>query len=150
MQAMGEKGMLNRPTLIAALATIGVETNGFRPINEWGGEAYFRDMYEWRSDLGNTQAGDGVLYHGRGFIQITGRANYRSYGEKLGVPLEDNPELALDPGIATRILVEYFWDRSVDRRATEGDWKGVRRAVNGGLNGWSHFWDVVQELQQRI
>lgn len=144
------KGILNKPTVIAALATIGVETAGFRPINEWGGDDYFYQMYEGRSDLGNTQPGDGVRYHGRGFIQITGRANYRHYGQKLGVPLEDNPELALDPDVGAKILVEYFWEREVDRRAMEGDWQGVRRAVNGGLNGWDHFWPVVQELQSAI
>ncbi len=150
LKGLDGKGLLNKPTVIAALATIGVETAGFRPINEWGGEDYFREMYEYRQDLGNTQPGDGVRYHGRGFIQITGRANYRHYGQKIGVPLEENPELALDPDVAAKILVEYFWEREVDRRAMEGNWKGVRRAVNGGLNGWSHFWPLVQKLQQRL
>lgn len=103
-------------------------------------------MYEGRSDLGNTQPGDGIRFHGRGFIQITGRANYKHYGDKLGVPLLDDPELALDPEVASAILVEYFWERSVDQRGVAQDWKGVRRAVNGGLNGWDHFWPVVQKL----
>jgi predicted chitinase len=103
-------------------------------------------MYEGRSDLGNTQPGDGVRYHGRGFVQITGRANYRHYGQKIGIDLEGNPDLALDPDAASKILVEYFWERSVDERALEGDWEGVRRAVNGGLNGWDHFWPVVQKF----
>jgi peptidoglycan hydrolase-like protein with peptidoglycan-binding domain len=140
------KKMLNKPTLIAALATISVETNGFQPIREWGGDSYFHEMYEGRSDLGNTQPGDGVRYHGRGFVQITGRANYRHYGQKIGIDLEGNPDLALDPDAASKILVEYFWERSVDERALEGDWEGVRRAVNGGLNGWDHFWPVVQKF----
>ncbi|PPT06591.1 Phage endolysin [Geitlerinema sp. FC II] len=150
IRGLEERGILNKPTLIAALATISVETNGFQPINEWGGNDYFTQMYEGREDLGNIYPGDGVRYHGRGFIQITGRANYHHYGEKLGVDLENNPELALDPDVASKILVEYFWERSVDQRALEGDWQGVRRAVNGGLNGWDHFWPVVQDLQQAI
>jgi predicted chitinase len=144
---MDKKGLLNKPTLIAALATIGVETGGFRPIPEYGGNDYFTEMYEGRSDLGNTQPGDGVRYRGRGFIQITGRANYRRYGQKLNVPLEAQPDLALDPKVSTQILVEYFWDREVDLLAVDGDWRGVRRAVNGGQNGWDHFWDLVQDLQ---
>ncbi|MBP0000165.1 MAG: C39 family peptidase [Cyanobacteria bacterium SID2] len=150
IQGLEERGILNKQTLIAALATISVETAGFRPINEWGGDDYFRQMYEGRDDLGNIYPGDGVRFHGRGFIQITGRANYHHYGEKLGVDLENNPELALDPDIASRILIEYFWERSVDQRAVENDWQGVRRAVNGGLNGWDHFWPVVQDFQKAM
>ncbi len=150
LKGLHGKGILNKPTLIAALATIGVETAGFQPINEWGGNDYFTEMYEGRSDLGNTQPGDGVRYHGRGFIQVTGRANYRYYGQKLGVPLEQKPELALDPDISAKILIEYFWDREVDKAATEGDWQGVRRLVNGGLNGWDHFWPVVEHLQKSL
>jgi peptidoglycan hydrolase-like protein with peptidoglycan-binding domain len=146
IEKLEARGILNQPTLVAALATISVETAGFQPINEWGGNSYFHEMYEGRSDLGNTQPGDGVRFHGRGFVQITGRANYQHYGDKLGVPLVDNPELALDPDVAAGILVEYFWERSVDQRALAQDWQGVRRAVNGGLNGWDHFWPVVQKL----
>lgn len=150
LNGLNEKGILSKGTAIAAIATIGVETGGFRPIHEWGGDRYFYDMYEGRSDLGNTQPGDGARYHGRGFIQITGRANYRHYGQKLGVPLEQNPDLALDPDIGAKILVEYFWEREIDIAAQEGDWKKVRRLVNGGLNGWDHFWPVVQKLQSAI
>ncbi|MGB6168814.1 MAG: peptidoglycan-binding protein, partial [Geitlerinemataceae cyanobacterium] len=147
LDALAKKGILDKPTLMAAVATIGVETGGFRPINEYGDRHYFTEMYENRYDLGNSQAGDGMRYHGRGFIQITGRANYRYYGRKLGIPLEENPELALDPDISTRILVEYFWDREVDLLAQDGDWRGVRLAVNGGYNGWDHFWSLIQDFQ---
>jgi predicted chitinase len=150
MKGLQAKGILTKPTLIAALATIGVETAGFRPIKEWGDDAYFTEMYEGRDDLGNTEPGDGIRYHGRGFIQITGRANYSSYGKKLGVQLEDNPDLALDADIAAKILIEYFWDREVDKAAQEADWQGVRQLVNGGLNGWDVFWPLVQHLQASL
>ncbi|RMG07397.1 MAG: hypothetical protein D6728_16880 [Cyanobacteria bacterium J055] len=147
LDALEKKGILDKPTLIAALATIGIETGGFRPINEYGDRQYFTEMYESRDDLGNTQRGDGARYHGRGFIQLTGRANYRYYGRKLGIPLEENPELALDPKISAQILVEYFWDREVDLLAQDGDWRGVRLAVNGGYNGWDRFWALVRDFQ---
>jgi predicted chitinase len=100
-------------------------------------------MYEWRSDLGNTQPGDGARYHGRGFIQLTGRANYRGYGELLGLPLEDDPDQALDPTVAARVLALYFKQRGIDACAANGDWVGVRRRVNGGLNGWARFIQLV-------
>jgi predicted chitinase len=141
--ALKEKDLDNRLTLVATLATIGVETGGFKPIDEQGDDEYFTENYEWRSDLGNDQAGDGARYHGRGYLQITGRANYREYGQKLGVDLEGNPDLALDPIIAARILAYYFWDLKIDQAAAQENWEEVRTAVNGGLNGWDVFIDYV-------
>jgi hypothetical protein len=147
-QALGECGLSDKASAIAALATIGTEVPSFLPINEYGGPDYFTKMYEGRKDLGNTQAGDGARYHGRGFIQLTGRANYRSYGQKLGVPLEAQPELALDAEVAARVLATYMSDHGLGALADRGDWQGVRRGVNGGLNGWDRFSTLVTKLQQ--
>ncbi|RMH02094.1 MAG: hypothetical protein D6706_00800, partial [Chloroflexi bacterium] len=55
--------------------------------------------------LGNTQPGDGPKYKGRGFVQLTGRRNYQFYTDYLGVDLINNPTLAADPQIATKIVV---------------------------------------------
>ena len=148
LEALEECGLADRASTIAALATIGTEVSSFEPINEFGGNAYFTKMYEGRKDLGNTQAGDGARYHGRGFIQLTGRANYRSYGQKLGVPLEANPELALDPSVSARILATYLRDRGLGTLAAKGDWEGVRRGVNGGLNGWDRFSSLVTQFER--
>lgn len=145
LSALREKGMEDRLTLVAALATIGVETGGFIPIDEQGDHYYFTEMYEWRSDLGNEQEGDGARYHGRGYIQITGRANYREYGQKLGVDWEGNPDLSLDPIVAAQILANYFWDREIDLAAGNEDWERVRIAVNGGFNGWDVFIDYINK-----
>ena len=152
LEALQEKGILDKPTLIAAIATIRVETGGFRPINEYGDDSRFTELYEDWAELGNCQPGDGARYHGRGFIQITGRANYRDYGQKLGLgtALEDNPELALDPKIGAKILACYFYDREIDRAAQEGDWRLVRKLVNGGYNGWDDFEYFVQRALQRL
>jgi predicted chitinase len=147
-QALVECGLTDRASAIAALATIGTEVPSFMPINEYGGNAYFTKMYEGRKDLGNVQPGDGARYHGRGFIQLTGRANYRSYGQKLGVPLEAQPDLALDAAVAARVLATYMRDRGLGPVAARGDWQGVRRGVNGGLNGWDRFSTLVTKLQQ--
>ena len=105
-----------------------------------------------------TVAGDGPRYKGRGFIQVTGRSNYTTYGNRLGVDLVGNPDLALDPDIASRIFADYFinhvvqWPRGtgplvncVDL-ARARDWRGVRFAVNGGFNGLDRFLAMVNGL----
>ncbi|MEG3920368.1 peptidoglycan-binding protein [Microcoleus sp. POL10_C6] len=68
--------------------------------------------YEGREDLGNTEPGDGPRFKGRGFVQITGRRNYESWSEKLGINLVDNPEKAALPEIAAMIIVRGMRDGS--------------------------------------
>lgn len=145
LEALQDYDILDKQVLIGLLATVRVETNGFKPINEFGGTKYFTKHYEGRRDLGNVHPGDGAKYHGRGYIQITGRANYRTYGQKLGVDLENNPELALDPEISAKILACYFKDIGVATAAKVGDWRKVRKLVNGGYNGWDVFSKYVEK-----
>jgi predicted chitinase len=110
------------------LATVHHETAGtWRPVTEQGSRKYF-DRYEGKKSIGNTQPGDGYRFRGRGYVQITGRANYRRLGKKLGVPLEAVPDLALNPDYAYEILVrgmteglftgkklgDYFGDDTAD------------------------------------
>lgn len=72
----------------------------------WGPTAQQKG-YEGRADLGNTQTGDGHLFMGRGFVcMITGRRNYRDWGNRVGLDLTGNPELAADPKYAARIGVD--------------------------------------------
>jgi Putative peptidoglycan binding domain len=145
-----ENGLADRESIVAVLATIGAEVGSFEPINEFGGTAYFTRHYENRPTLGNTHPGDGARYHGRGFIQLTGRANYRNYGQKLGIPLEEHPEQALRPAVAARILARYFKDRGISKNARKRDWHEVRFKVNGGLNGWDRFSSCVTRLEQAL
>lgn len=146
-EALREEGMNDDRTRIAAVATIVTEVGtGFRPIREHGGPGYYTQMYEGRSDLGNTRPGDGARYHGRGYIQLTGRANYRSYGDRLGVALERRPGLALRPAVGARVLARYFKERGIDDHARRGQWRDVRLEVNGGLNGWTAYERTVSSL----
>ena len=61
--------------------------------------------------LGNTQPGDGGNFIGRGYIQLTGRANYSKYGTMVGQDLINNPKLLSDPAIAAEVSVKYMLDR---------------------------------------
>jgi predicted chitinase len=132
-----ENGLADRESIVAVLATIGTEVGSFEPINEFGGPQYFTRHYENRPDLGNTHPGDGARYHGRGFIQLTGRGNYRKYGQKLGIPLEEQPEQALKPAVAARILGRYFRgarnrQEREEARLARGPLQGERRSQRLG------------------
>lgn len=117
------------------LAQILHESGGFRWLEEIWGPTEAQKRYEGRRDLGNVQPGDGFRYRGRGLIQLTGRANYRRYGELLGLPLEDYPEFACCPGYAAMIAGAYWQARGLNSRADQDDLEAVTRGVNGGLNG---------------
>lgn len=137
---------------IATIATVAVETGTFTPRHEVGQVSDFVRLYWDRANvataLGNRSAQDAVQYRGRGFIQITGRTNYRHYGELMGLDLLADPEQALDPLISAEILALYFHEHDIARVAALGQWERVRRRVNGGLNGWNDFIRYVRALQQ--
>jgi predicted chitinase len=116
-------------------------------VHEFGNAEYFTKHYEGRADLGNAVVGDGIKYAGRGFIQITGRRNYRNYGRAVGQDLEGNPDLALQPLVSAKILARYFKDHGVSTAADNADWVRVRKLVNGGTNGLAKFLQTEQELQ---
>ena len=88
-------------------------------------------MYGGRN--GNDQPGDGYKYHGRGYIQLTGKTNYHDAGAALGLDLVKHPELASKPENAAKIAV-WYWENRVPEHARE-DVRAATRAVNGKYNG---------------
>ncbi len=123
------------------LATVKWETaHTFKPIHELGSLSYF-DKYEPGTilghNLGNTEVGDGFLFRGRGYVQITGRANYSHIGLLLGVDLVSNPDLALDPDVAYKIASGgmhhgWFTGRRLSQFMTGDtpDFINARRIIN--------------------
>lgn len=144
--ALDKRGVYSPFSGIAAIATIAVETGRFYPTRERGGPTYLTNLYENRKDLGNTNPGDGAKFCGRGFIQITGRANYAHFGSETGKDLENNPDLALDPVVSADVLALYFHERHIPYFADQQNWEMVRRRVNGGLTGWPRFIDAATKL----
>lgn len=127
--------LIDAPLRIAHfLAQAAHETTGFRDMVELGPEAYFR-RYDGRADLGNTQPGDGARFKGRGIFQLTGRANYRRFGERLGLDLVSRPEVAAEPPIAVVLAGLYWVDRGLNAHADADDAEAVTRRINGGRNG---------------
>ncbi len=116
------------------LAQVGCESGELRFTQEIAsGQAY-----EGRRDLGNTQAGDGVRFKGRGLIQLTGRANYAEYGRAIGREAEilAQPELvASDKALCTDVAGWYWAKRELNALADRDDLTAITRRVNGGLNG---------------
>jgi predicted chitinase len=109
-------------------------------MQELGDPRYFL-RYDPRVDpakarvLGNVKPGDGERYKGRGFIQITGRDNYRRAGEALGLPLEDRPELAARMDVAARIAVWYWKQRVKPNVSNFNDTRAVTRQINPNMRG---------------
>lgn len=129
-----------------ALATAYHETgHTMQPINEWGDDSYFFRMYDKQGDrphvaeqLGNTEPGDGVKFHGRGYVQLTGRRNYELMGDRMDLPLAENPDYALEPDVAAFILADgmangIFTGHDLEKYFNEDevDPVGARKIING-------------------
>jgi predicted chitinase len=133
-------GITDPTELAAFLAQCAHESHDFQSMIEYGGSLDFR-KYDPKyapkkaKALGNTKVGDGARYKGRGYIQLTGRYNYKRAGQALGIPLEKNPELAEKPEIAAKIAV-WFWQSRVQPKVDNfNDVRAVTKPINPGLNG---------------
>jgi peptidoglycan L-alanyl-D-glutamate endopeptidase CwlK len=147
LQALADAQLGDKKMLLMALGTIRAETAGFEPIAEGvsryntspGGHPF--DLYDKRPDLGNAGAPDGERFRGRGFVQLTGRANYTQHGAAIGVDLVADPDKANEPVIAARLLAAFLKARESRIRAALAafDLGTARRLVNGGHNGLDGF-----------
>ncbi|WP_245808314.1 glycoside hydrolase family 19 protein [Deinococcus hopiensis] len=117
------------------MAQLAHESCAFQYSEEIWGPTDAQRRYEGRADLGNTQKGDGYRYRGRGWIQLTGRHNYRRFGQKLGLDLEGNPDLAARADVAAKLAAAYWTDRGLNAYADQGDFREITRRINGGYNG---------------
>lgn len=92
-------------------------------------------VYANRLGNGNEASGDGYRYRGRGFIQITGRDNYRAIGEIVGLDLEADPDLAADPENMLLIACGFWKYRKLNKFCDGGDFVALTKAINGGTVG---------------
>jgi putative chitinase len=147
------------------LAQAGHESGGFRVVNEnlnysakglqgifkkyFPSEAIALDyakkpqkianrVYGGRMGNGNEASGDGFKFRGRGYIQLTGRSNYTAFGDSIGLPIEETPDLvATDYALAS---AAWFWSKNglnkiADTGATDAAVTMITKRVNGGTIG---------------
>jgi putative chitinase len=132
MQAVLADYAITDPLRIAHfLAQICHESAGLRTTEEFADGS----AYEGRADLGNVEPGDGRRFKGRGLLQLTGRSNYKIYGDALGIDLIENPEQAANPLTSLKIACLYWKRRDINPLCDADNLQAVTRRVNGGLNG---------------
>jgi putative chitinase len=141
-------GLLDSPLRLPHfMAQVGHESGGFRYMEEIWGPTPAQRGYEGRRNLGNTAEGDGFRFKGRGPIQITGRANYRTFGRLIGIDIERHPEIAAVPSIGLHLALEYWKSRALNELADGDDCERITRAINGGLNGFADRQHRLAELK---
>lgn len=140
-QVAHESAMFRRVTENMNYSAEGLRAVFPRHFDPAAAQAYARNpraignrAYANRLGNGDEASGDGFRYRGRGLIQLTGRANYRAFGEWLGVDVVAAPELVSERyAVASAV---YFWTtRQLNAIADRDDLNAVTRAINGGLNG---------------
>lgn len=95
-------------------------------------------VYESRMGNGNRNTGDGWRFRGRGYIMITGKTNYKAFGDFIGVDLLKDPDL-----IATKYPLTsaaWFFDKRklwsiCDKGVDIETIKRISILINGGVNG---------------
>lgn len=114
------------------LAQAAHETGNFRFLKELWGPTAAQKGYEGRTDLGNCIAGDGFKFRGRGIFQCTGRDNYQRYGQRLGLDLACNPDLAAEPETSLRLACLYWADHHLNQYADADNVLAVSNGINRG------------------
>ena len=147
-----EEKLTDKYMVLTAIGLIRAESETFEPVEEKvsisntspGGKAF--DLYDYRRDLGNHGPPDGEKYKGRGFIKLTGRFNYFTLAEKLGIDLEEEPELALNIETASKILVYCLKENenNIKQALLDNNIKAARRFVDDNLNGLDVFREVLR------
>lgn len=100
--------------------------------------------YANRMGNGDEASGDGWKYRGRGFIQLTGKSNYKAYNDYLvkggmAVDLLKNPDLIAQPLGTVKSSMWFFDTHGCNELADKDMSEAIRKRINGGTNGMSQF-----------
>lgn len=129
--AFQQYGITTSKRAAAAVAQFAEESASFRTTTEYASGA----EYEGRRDLGNIHKGDGVRFKGRGYIQITGRANYEAVSRAFGHDFLAHPADLAQPEWAAKASAWWWQAHGCNGLADAGDFVALTRRINGGTNG---------------
>jgi len=152
LKKVAQKAGIRGQELIAFLSQCAHETMDFKHMKEIGGKLDFK-KYDPRfaprkaKILGNTKAGDGAKYKGRGYIQITGKYNYEQAGKALGLDLVNKPELVEKPEVAAKVAVWYWKTRVASKVDSFKDTTAVTKTINPGMKHLDQRKDKQQAFQ---
>jgi putative chitinase len=113
-------------------------------------EALGNTVYAGRLGNGGPESGDGYRYRGRGMIQLTGRANYRTYGKIIGFDLERDPDLLLQYGVSALAAAAFWKAHNLNRWADADDVAGVTRIINGVLHGLAERTEYLRRAKKAL
>lgn len=95
-------------------------------------------VYANRMGNGSTASGDGYLFRGRGALQLTGRAAYTAFARDMQMTLMEAVSFCETPEGAM-MSAGWFWgSRNLNRFCDARDFRGLTKAINGGLKGIEH------------
>jgi predicted chitinase len=111
------------------------ETANFTSMVEKNPEKNIKHYGKRGNPLGNKDMNDAWRYIGRGYLQITGKYNYKHFGDKikpgLGDQLLENPNLAMRPDVAASLAIVYWRERVAPKMQAGASSKEIAKAING-------------------
>jgi predicted chitinase len=111
------------------------ETGNFTSMIERNPEKNLKHYAKAKNPLGNKGMEDAQKYIGRGFLQITGKYNYKYFGDKIRVGLGDellkNPDLAMRKDVAIALAVMFWRERVAPKMVAGASNKEIATAING-------------------
>ena len=139
-------GMTSKIRIAHFIAQVAHESDGFNTTEEYASG----EEYEGRTDLGNTDVGDGLRYKGSGLIELTGRYNYEKCGKALGVDLIANPQLLRELPLCVDSAF-WFWNTNeLNQYADADDIETITRIINGGLNGFESRQEYLARAKHEL
>jgi predicted chitinase len=114
---------------------------------------YYNDKYRGENyKMGNTEEGDGFRFRGRGPIQLTGKNNYKKYGDMIGVDLVQNPHLVVtDKDVALAVTKAYMKDKGLDKVTSASKLRNiVGHADDSSLTKAKARWKRAKEIENKI
>ena len=105
-------------------------------------------VYASRMGNGDEQSGDGYTYRGRGFIQITGKSNYKSLSDDTGIDFVKTPDLLLQ-GVHAMVSALWFWNKNnLNTHADRDEIVTITKKINGGTNGIEHRKELLAKYKK--